>query len=93
MKKITTIPGLTGSFGGNCPVQGDGELDGKYWYFRARHEAWSFDVSADDEGPADWEHCEEYGSSHDASWMPDEDVLKCIEKAVGLYRASLEVSQ
>jgi hypothetical protein len=90
MERVTTIPGLNGSFGGNCPVQGDGELDGKYWYFRARGAYWSFEVSADEDSVTEWEHGEEYGTKFDASWMPDEDVLKCIEKAVGLYRASLE---
>lgn len=93
MSKITTIPGLTGSFGGNCPVQGDGELDGKYWYFRARGCVWSFDVSEREDSEIEWSHRAVYGTKSDAGWMPDEDALRCIEKAVGLYRASKEVSR
>lgn len=38
-------PGMTGELGGQVPVQGEGLLDGRPWYFRARYNSWSFDWS------------------------------------------------
>lgn len=57
---------------GNCPVQAEGTIDGRIWYFRARGESWSFDVWPDGVGwlndqhdlPADqeeWTYSEPYG--------------------------------
>ena len=37
--------GLQGSVGGVTPVQGEGTLDGNPWYFRARHEHWTFTMA------------------------------------------------
>ncbi len=36
-------PGMTGDIGGQVPVEGEGLLDGRPWYFRARYNTWSFD--------------------------------------------------
>ena len=36
---------LSGRIGGLVPVQGEGELDGKPWYFRARYEHWTFTMA------------------------------------------------
>jgi hypothetical protein len=36
---------LHGRVGGLVPVQGTGELEGKPWYFRARHEGWTFTMA------------------------------------------------
>jgi hypothetical protein len=86
MKEITTIVDLTGRFGGHCPVQGYGEIDGKHWYFRARGAYWSFEVYADlNRETVYWEYGEDYGSEYEASYMPEEDVLKCLEKSVNMY--------
>lgn len=49
------------TLGGNCPVQGDGTVDSHRWYFRARGEAWSFEVWAEgigipvDDGNLGWD--------------------------------------
>lgn len=32
--------------GGMCPVQGEGEVDGHRWYFKARGQRWTLYVSA-----------------------------------------------
>lgn len=32
------------SFGGNCPVQAEGTIDGKPFYFRARGSSWSMSI-------------------------------------------------
>jgi hypothetical protein len=36
---------LAGHVGGLCPVQGEGLLDSKPWYFRSRHEHWTFTMA------------------------------------------------
>ena len=36
------------SFGGNCPVQAEGTIDGKPFYFRARGSSWSMSIGGDD---------------------------------------------
>jgi hypothetical protein len=76
--------------GGFCPVQAEGEIDGRAWYFRARGEHWQFHVSKDQthrfvndlffcdiewpEGP------------YMAGYMSPVDVLKCLHLGVALYR-------
>lgn len=32
------------SLGGMCPVQGEGRIDGQYFYFRARGSCWGLEV-------------------------------------------------
>jgi hypothetical protein len=45
--------GLTIEFGGACPVQGFGTLDGRFVYYRARGDGWSFEVWAEGVDVAD----------------------------------------
>lgn len=82
--------------GGNCPVQAEGTIDGKRFYFRARGEHWSMEVhptSTDDyvtwpRDDAEWMHEEEWGDEqYAAGWMPEDVALEMINKAAGLYRA------
>ena len=81
---------------GYAPVQVEGSIDGKRFYFRARFNAWSLSIHETAPGeyqtwPDDqlWEYAEFYGESgYDASHTPDEDVLAAILKAAGEYRAS-----
>lgn len=71
-------------FGGHCPVQGQGQLDDQHWwYFRARHRHWSFEVwdvpfkegpeftsELPDEDPV-WCYGAQWGEKeHDAGYMP-----------------------
>lgn len=77
--------------GGNCPVQGYGTVNGKPFYFRARGERWSMSIGGSDEilSP-EWYYEEPYGEvSFEAGWMPEETAFKMIDKAFGLYAASL----
>lgn len=77
------------TIGGNAPVQAEGFFDDKAFYFRARHDFWTFEV-----GPKEtpW-HCEEwemegdYGTGEDASWMPIHEALGLICDCVEAYRA------
>ena len=78
---------------GNCPVQAEGTVNGKRFYFRARGEHWSFEVhdSAEceylgwpDDGQT-WYYEEEYGSWPDAGWMEESEARAFIDKAADLY--------
>lgn len=39
---------LEGRLWGHCPVQAEGTIHGKKFYFRARYEAWTFAISEDE---------------------------------------------
>lgn len=84
--------------GGNCPVQAEGSIDGRRFYFRARGEHWSIAVhpTATDEyehwprDAAEWRHEEEWGDGpYAAGWMPEDVAREMIAKGAGLYRAVL----
>lgn len=75
------------TLGGNCPVQAEGTLDGKEFYFRARGERWSFAVGGDVIMSPEWYHEEPYGDEpFAAGWMTEEEARGFIDKAVALYR-------
>ena len=84
--------------GGNCPVQAEGSIDGKRFYFRARGEHWEFRVSESAETSANnWPdffecfcHEEEWGDGpYDAGWMPEDVARQMIAKGAEAYRATL----
>ena len=91
--------GWRGKLEGFCPVQGYGDVDGLTWYFRARHDAWSFEVwrvpfrSDNETGgclPVEdpvWMAEAEYGDAeHDASWMPFSHAWQFIEACIATGR-------
>jgi hypothetical protein len=82
----------------SSPVRAVGTVCGKLFYFRSRHEHWSFSVSEDpDVDPVDVDSPEE-GAAHGffveetygekpsaASYMPLEDAQRIIEKCAQIY--------
>jgi hypothetical protein len=74
--------------GGNCPVQAEGVVDGKEFYFRARGQRWSFEVGDDLDADPEWSYSESYGDSpYAAGWMEEDEAREFIEQAVERYRA------
>lgn len=81
---------------GLCPVQGNGLIDGRAFYFRARHDEWSVRIAKfkfkggdmDDVigAPDAWEHREKYGEDPDAGYMPFIEALQFIEWAAKRWR-------
>ena len=72
--------------GGNCPVQAEGTVDGKPFYFRARGEHWSMGIGGDPVMNPEWEHHEEYGAvPFAAGWMELDEARAFIDKAVAIY--------
>lgn len=75
--------------GGNCPVQAEGTVGGKKFYFRARYGHWSLSIGDDPVPSPEWYYEEEYGTEpFDAGWMSEDEVRAFIAKAVGLYEAA-----
>ncbi|MBY5551067.1 hypothetical protein HFO61_30450 [Rhizobium leguminosarum] len=78
--------------GGSVPVQAEGTIDGRAFYFRARGSQWSLDIGVDantafDANPIPlWWHVEPWGEWPDAGYMPEDVALAMIDKAVALYR-------
>lgn len=77
-------------FGGNCPVQAEGKVDGNYFYFRARGDEWQFHVARTNEEifskPIFYKE-QEFGTGFDASWMDAETALDFITESIAEYRA------
>lgn len=79
--------------GGNCPVQAEGTIDGKRFYFRARGDSWSLEVHPTSGGgylewpddPEVWRYEEDYGVWPDAGWMEESEARGFIDKAAALY--------
>ena len=75
---------------GVAPIQAFGEISGRGFYFRARWDAWSFEVD-DDNGvlPSDGGNSEEGFVCEDtyknASYMPLREALKIIEQCIDEY--------
>jgi hypothetical protein len=82
--------------GGNCPVQAEGTVDGRPFYFRARGQRWSLEV-ADETGRLDywhspdsrsWFYQEPWGEGdYAAGWMPESDARDMIDKGVAIWRS------
>lgn len=88
-KPDTTVPEIVIDFlGGNCPVQGEGTINGKPFYFRARGESWSLGIGgADPCGDAEWEHRAWFGQWPDAGWMTTEEAEGFLRAAASRYAA------
>jgi hypothetical protein len=92
--------------GGNCPVQGYGSVEGKEWYFRARTDAWTFEVSdAAFVAPPEYHGADlapdffdkvffRTGDDYDNSgWMPLRDAHALIKECIVLYRVTGGMAQ
>jgi hypothetical protein len=82
--------GLEISWGGACPVHGEGLVDGRACDYRSRGESWSFSVyrgpkSEDMEIPT-WEHAERPYLFPQGGWVAPYISEACIRRAVSLWR-------
>ena len=82
--------------GGDCPVQAEGTINGKRFYFRARGNRWRLEVSPDAEGdylswpdkPDPWCYEQDYGDGpFDAGWMSEDEARLMIVKGAAQYAA------
>lgn len=76
------------NLGGQCPVQGTGNVRGKPFYFRARGDSWY--VSVGDADRPDWFHEEPYGEDgFAAGWMTHDEARSFIVTTLERYLAEL----
>jgi hypothetical protein len=91
--------GWFGSISGAAPVQGEGEVDGVGWYFRARGNGWSWETTSFDENGdlallPDGTTVVEYGGTYgreayDASYMPTKHAWALIKNCINRYRQAV----
>jgi hypothetical protein len=73
--------------GGNCPLQAEGRIDGKPFYFRARGESWSLGIGGEPVLDPEWGHLEDWGDGpYSAGWMEEAEALRMIAKGAAMYR-------
>lgn len=93
---VSMFPAWCGatSFGGQCPVQAEGQIGDAYWYFRARGDSWSITVHNDieraygDATGALYYHDESYGVWPEAGYMPAGDAVTFIVRELINWRDS-----
>jgi len=89
--------GVDVPFGGACPVQGEGTLDGHPVYYRSRGTSWSFEVW---EKGTPWTNCLPEGDPifccveskyewPNAGWIEASESMANIKKAVELFRSGV----
>lgn len=74
---------------GLCPVQSNGWIDGRAYYFKARGDQWHMSITRTESHNVDdaldyddgkcWTHLEPYGKVPDAGYMPFIEALQFIE--------------
>lgn len=83
-------PGLSIAWSGMCPVQGDGDVDGRVCYYRSRGDGWQFSVAApgSDDALADdaWEYAEDPYIWPAGGYVAAAVSERCIRKAVAAFR-------
>ncbi len=78
----TSIP-----FGGACPVQGEGAVDGHEAYYRARGTGWSLEIMLG-EGET-WNYGENAYAWPDGGWLHRDESSANIEKGVAMFRSRM----
>lgn len=83
---IRPPPVTIDSISGNCPVQAEGTIGDKLFYFRARGARWSIDIGGEDPcARAEWSYTEPFGAWPEAGWMEPEQAEWLIRRAARLY--------
>jgi len=82
------------TIGGACPVQAEGRINGKPFYFRARGAAWRLNIGGDDDQlvlTPEWSYGEPYGNeAFAAGWMSEDEARGFIWRAARMYAEGQE---
>lgn len=73
---------------GMAPVQAHGQIDGHFFYFRARGAEWRIEIGGSDDGkqlPIIW-HSGEWGTWPDAGYMSQEQAFDLIKQGAAKFR-------
>jgi hypothetical protein len=85
MKKMSNIK--IDMLGGCCPVQAEGTIEGKPFYFRARGASWSMSIGGSDVvGNPEWYYKQSYGDdAFSAGYMTEEEARTFINQSAKSY--------
>lgn len=81
--------GISIEFGGACPVQGDGNVEGRTAYYRSRGEGWELEIAragADVFDDDNWIYAERPYFFPDGGWVSARVSRECIRRAVKAWR-------
>lgn len=71
---------------GSVPVESEGKIGGKPFYFRARGAAWSLGIGGTDQFLyPEWRHWEEWGTQFAAGYMEPAEAEVLIRRAAAAY--------
>lgn len=76
--------GIDIPFGGACPVQGTGDVDGYEAYYRARGEGWSLTITLSED--EEWTFGKSEYAFPDGGWLHRDESLANIATAVAAFR-------
>lgn len=78
--------------GGNCPVQAEGWVKGKPFYFRARWDHWRVGVGGDPVSAPEWDRERPYadGEPFAAGWMDEKEAWGFLLTSLADYIAGKE---
>lgn len=75
--------------GGQCPVQIEGRILGKPFYFRARWERWSVGIGGDPVSAPEWSMSQDYGPMFSAGWMTLGEARAFLHHAIRRHAAGV----
>lgn len=78
--------------GGFCPVQAEGTIDGKPFYFRARGFRWELEIETSQGDGSPWSASCTWGEWPDAGWMPEDEARRLIEWCAKEYAKSHQIA-
>ncbi len=87
----TPGPLVIDTVGGNCPVEAEGTVGGKPFYFRARGEHWTMSIGGEPVMKPEWHRRRQYGTRRfDAGWMEWNEAEAFIKESAADYLAGKE---
>lgn len=73
--------------GGQCPVQAEGTVGSKRFYFRSRWEQWSLHIGDDPIYNPEFVYGEPWGKTPgDAGYMPEDEAIAMIARGLDAYK-------
>lgn len=75
---------------GFCPVQAEGEVDGQFFYVRARGSYWRIEIGGNESGTKGpiWWYSEDWPgkTGFEAGYLSDDDAVGCLLRSVSMFR-------
>lgn len=72
---------------GICPVQAEGTIDGKPFYFRARGQRWSIEIETVSPDHPSFVYSEPWGDdAFAAGWMDEDEARRLIARGAAEFR-------